>query len=111
MKFYDIFAKTTTVDRNFSFPLAFVEENGRMVIGYHEWRQGRHTDWVISGRETYSLDEFSKVALVPPPDMSLKQKLQFLIEDHVLEHGGYMNLEYEAAGYRFVDETKDKLSI
>jgi GDP-D-mannose dehydratase len=94
MKFYDLYVGTTTVERKFSFPLAFVEANGRMLIGKYEWRQGRDTDWVISGGDTYRLDEFVKVALVPLPDMTLDQKLQFLIEDHVLEHGGYINLEF-----------------
>ena len=98
MKFYEVFAAKTTVDRNFSFPLAFIKaDTGWMVIGEYEWRQGGHTgrdtDWVISGTEAYRLDEFVKVALIPEPDMSLQRKLQFLIEDHVLEHGGYINLE------------------
>ncbi len=107
MKFYNLYVGTTTVDRKFSFPLAFVEANGRIIIGEYEWRQGRDTDWVISGGYTYRLDEFSKVALVPHPDMTLEQKLQFLIEDHVLEHGDYITLECLTAG----DIIPTKLSI
>lgn len=107
MKFYNLYEGTTTVDRKFSFPLAFVENNGRIVIGEYEWGEGWHTDWVIAGGNTYSLDEFAKVALVPSPDMTLEQKLQFLIEDHVLAHGGYINLECLTAG----DIIPTKLSI
>lgn len=80
----------------FSFQLAFLNKYNQVLIGVYSWKQGRNTDWVICGREEYPLSSFIGVALVEPPNIPLDLQLKFVVENHILQHGGYasLNLTY-----------------
>jgi hypothetical protein len=91
MKFYPI-NKSVLEAFVFSNALMFRTQTGKNVIGYYEWRQGRNTDWVVSGNSEHPLSEFVEVAICPPKSEWLVDKLRYVVEDHALQHNGVMTV-------------------
>lgn len=94
MKYHNI-DPSILQDHKFSFPLSFSSNDNHLseiVIGVYEEQDGYYTDFVVSGLAEYPLSNFTHVALVPKNNMSLEERLRFVVEDYILEGGGNCNL-------------------